>query len=119
MADANIRLALIVTAALMALAALALVLWGAHIAVAFGFAVLWGFAFGMAPVVLPTNLSRGAPDALESAGSLMVVSFQVAITIGAVVGGYVVDSYGATGPLVLTAALAAATVFLALLQPQT
>lgn len=118
MADANIRLALIVTAGLMAMAVLALVLWGVHMGVAFGFSVLWGFAFGMAPVVLPTNLSRGAPDALESAGSLMVVSFQVAITIGAVVGGYVVDSYGATGPLILTAVLAAATVVLALLQPK-
>ena len=118
MADANIRVALAVTAALMAVAALALVLWGAHIGVAFGFATLWGFAFGMAPVVLPTNLSRAAPDALEAAGSLMVASFQVAITIGAVVGGYVVDTYGATGPLTLTAILAASTVVLALLQPR-
>lgn len=118
MADANIRTALAVTAALMALAALALVLWGAHIGVAFGFAALWGFAFGMAPVVLPTNLSRGAPDALEAAGSLMVVSFQVAISIGAVLGGYVVDNYGALGPLILTAILAASTTAMALLQPR-
>ncbi len=118
MADANIRIALVVTAALMAVAALALVFWGVHIGVAFGFAALWGFAFGMAPVVLPTNLSRAAPDALEAAGSLMVTSFQVAITIGAVVGGYIVDTYGATGPLTLTAILAASTVVLAILQPR-
>lgn len=118
MADANIRIALAVTAALMAFAALALVLWGVHIGVAFGFVALWGFAFGMAPVVLPTNLSRAAPDALEAAGSLMVTSFQVAITIGAVVGGYIVDTYGATGPLTLTAILAASTVGLALMQPR-
>jgi len=118
MADADIRIALMATAALMAFATLALVLWGAHIVVAFGFAMLWGFAFGMAPVVLPTNLSRGAPDALEAVGSLMVVSFQVAISIGAVFGGYVVDNYGATGPLTLTAVLAASTVALALLQPR-
>lgn len=118
MADANIHTALAVTGALMAFAAFALVLWGAHIGVAFGFAALWGFAFGMAPVVLPTNLSRGAPDALEAAGSLMVVAFQVAISIGAVFGGYVVDTYGAAGPLFLTAVLAASTVVLALLQPR-
>ena len=118
MADANVHMALAVTGALMAFAALALVLWGAHIGVAFGFAALWGFAFGMAPVVLPTNLSRGAPDALEAAGSLMVVAFQVAISIGAVFGGYVVDNYGAVGPLVLTAVLAALTVVLAMLQPR-
>ncbi|MBW8786280.1 MAG: MFS transporter, partial [Rhizobium leguminosarum] len=118
MADASIRLALGVTAALMAIAALALVLWGAYIGVAFAFVSLWGLAFGMAPVVLPTNLSRGAPDALEAAGSLMVVSFQVAISIGAVFGGYVVDHYGAVGPLTVTAVLAASTVALALLQPR-
>ncbi|ASV88412.1 sugar (and other) transporter family protein (plasmid) [Ochrobactrum quorumnocens] len=118
MADTNIRTALVTTAALMALAALALVLWGAHIGVAFSFATLWGFAFGMAPVVLPTNLSRAAPDALEAAGSLMVTSFQMAITIGAVVGGYVVDTFGATAPLTLTAILAAVTAILALLQPR-
>ncbi|WP_105383057.1 MFS transporter [Neorhizobium alkalisoli] len=118
MADASIHLALGVTAALMAVAALALVLWGAHIGVAFALVALWGFAFGMAPVVLPTNLSRGAPDALEAAGSLMVVSFQVAISIGAVFGGYVVDHYGAVGPLTLTAVLAASTVALAFLQPR-
>lgn len=118
MADANIRMALAITAALMAFAALALVLWGIHVGAAFGFVTLWGFAFGMAPVVLPTNLSRGAPDALEAAGSLMVVSFQVAISIGAVFGGYVVDHYGAVGPLILTAVLAASTFALALLQPR-
>ncbi|MBZ9760746.1 MFS transporter [Mesorhizobium sp. CA8] len=118
MADANIRMALAGNAALMAFAALALVLWGVHIAVAFAFVTIWGLAFGMAPVVLPTNLSRAAPDALEAAGSLMVVSFQVAITIGAVLGGYVVDTYGASGPLTITVVLAALTVVLALLQPR-
>ncbi|MCF6370554.1 MFS transporter [Rhizobium halophilum] len=118
MADANIRLALATTAGLMALASLALVLWGSQVSIAFGFATLWGFAFGMAPVVLPTNLSRGAPDALETAGSLMVVSFQVAITIGAVIGGYVVDTLGPTGPLSLTVLLAASTLLLAVLQPR-
>ncbi|WP_028744911.1 MFS transporter [Rhizobium mesoamericanum] len=117
-ADLNIRMALAITAALMASAALALVLWGVHIGAAYGFVTLWGFAFGMAPVVLPTNLSRGAPDALEAAGSLMVVSFQVAISIGAVLGGYIVDHYGAVGPLTLTSALAASTVALALAQPR-
>ncbi len=118
MADTSIRLALAVTAILMALAAFALVLWGVHASVAFTLVTLWGFAFGMAPVVLPTNLSRSAPDALEAAGSLMVVSFQVAISIGAVFGGYIVDHYGAAGPLTLTALLAALTAGLALLQPR-
>ena len=118
LADANIRMALAVTGALMAFATFALVNWGAHSGIAFALVALWGLAFGMAPVVLPTNLSRGAGDALEAAGSLMVVSFQVAISIGAVFGGYIVDHHGASGPLIMTAVLAASTVFLALPQPR-
>ena len=118
LADANIRMALAVTGALMAFATFSLVNWGAHSGIAFALVALWGLAFGMAPVVLPTNLSRGAGDALEAAGSLMVVSFQVAISIGAVFGGYIVDHHGASGPLIMTAVLAASTVFLALLQPR-
>ena len=42
----------------------------------------------------------------------------IAITTGAVVGGYIVDTYGASGPLTLTAILAAATALLVLLQPR-
>lgn len=119
LADANVRMALVVTGVLMAFSALVLVLWGAQSGIAFALVTLWGFAFGMAPVVLPTNMSRGAEDALEAAGSLMVVSFQVAISIGALFGGYVVDHYGASAPLTLTGILAASTVVLALLQPRT
>lgn len=118
MADINIHTAVTTTAVLMAFAALALVIWGMRLDVAFGFAALWGLAFGMAPVVLPINLSIAAPDSLEAAGSLMITSFQVAITTGAVVGGYVVDTYGAIGPITLTAILASSTVVLALLQPR-
>lgn len=118
LADMSVKMALAVTAALMAIAALVLVIGGGNATVAFTLVALWGLAFGMGPVVLPTNLSRSAPDALEASGSLMVVSFQVAISIGAVVGGYVVDTYGAAGPLTLTAILAAATVALAVLQPR-
>lgn len=116
-ADANIRMALALTGALMALSALALVLLGAHSGITFVLITVWGFAFGMAPVVLPINLSRGASDSLEAAGSLMVVSFQVAISIGALAGGYVVDHYGASAPLTFTAIFAASTIVLALLQP--
>ncbi|TIU30956.1 MAG: MFS transporter, partial [Mesorhizobium sp.] len=46
MADANIHMALVGTAALMGFAALALVIWGVHVVVAFGFVTLWGLAFG-------------------------------------------------------------------------
>ena len=116
LADMDTRRTLALTATIMALAALALVLWGTNIGAVFVFVTLWGLAFGMAPVSLQANLSRSASDALESAGSLMVVSFQVAITLGAIIGGYVVDTYSATTNMTLTAILAALTMLLALSQ---
>lgn len=118
MADANASRTLATTAIIMALAALSLVLWGAALGAAFAFVAVWGFAFGMAPVALQANLSRAAPDALETSGSLMVVSFQVAITAGALVGGYIVDTYSATANLMVTAILAALVLVLALVQPK-
>jgi len=47
---------------------------------------------------------------MATAGKTSVVAFQVAISISAVVGGYVVDSYGAAGPLLLTPDLATSMV---------
>jgi DHA1 family purine ribonucleoside efflux pump-like MFS transporter len=118
LADIEAGRALAITGAIMALSALALVLWGAQVGAAFGFVTIWGLSFGMAPVTLQANLSRAAPDALETTGSLMVVSFQVAITTGALVGGYVVDTYSASANMMLTAILAGLTLLLALLQPK-
>ena len=54
----------------------------------------WGFAFGAVPVGLQTWLVRAAPDQAESAGGLMVATFQVAIALGAVFGGLLVDHAG-------------------------
>lgn len=119
LADFSASRTLAITGAIMAIAAVALVLWGASSVAAFVFVAVWGFAFGMAPVALQANLSRAAPDALETSGSLMVVSFQVAITAGAVVGGYVVDTYSPTANLVLTAIMASLVLLLALAQPRT
>lgn len=118
LADLSASRALAATGGIMALAALALVLWGSGFVTAFVFVTLWGFAFGMAPVALQANLSRSATDALETSGSLMVVSFQVAIMIGALVGGYIVDTYSAVANLMVTALLAGLTLLLALLQPK-
>lgn len=118
LADMNTRNALATTAGIMAIAALALVLWGSTVWAAFAFVGLWGLAFGMAPVTLQANLSRSAADALETSGSLMVVSFQVAIMIGASVGGYIVDTFSASTNLMVTALLAALTLLLALSQPK-
>jgi DHA1 family purine ribonucleoside efflux pump-like MFS transporter len=118
LADANVHVALIITGVSLTVATLALILWGAQSSAAFAFVALWGFAFGTAPIVLQTNLSRAALDALEASGSLMVVCFQVAIAVGAVVGGSIVDGYSVIGTLAFAAIMAALVTVLALLQPK-
>lgn len=115
LADVNASWAVAVTGAILALSALALVLLGSGMVAAFAFSALWGFAFGMAPVALQANLSRSAPDALETSGSLMVVSFQAAIMSGAILGGFIVDNYSALANLMVTAVLAALVAALALM----
>jgi DHA1 family purine ribonucleoside efflux pump-like MFS transporter len=56
-------------------------------------AAIWGFAFGAVPTVVQTWMARAAPDRLESAGGLVVATFQVAIALGAAVGGLAIDVF--------------------------
>ena len=79
--------------------AFALIAYGASVAVAFVAVGLWGFAFGGLPVGLQTWNTQSAPDDAESAGALLVTTFQVAIASGAVFGGLLVDGLGAAGPI--------------------
>lgn len=56
--------------------------------------VLWGASFGGWLVTINTWTARRLPDALEPAGSLVVVGFQLAIAMGAAIGGLIVDTLG-------------------------
>jgi predicted MFS family arabinose efflux permease len=58
---------------------------------------IWGFAFGLLPVGFQNWIVRSAPDEAESAGGLLVATFQVAIALGAIWGGVLVDHSGALG----------------------
>jgi len=79
---------------LIALSAAALLVLGASPISAAVAVTAWGFAFGAVPVGLQTWLVRAAPDQAESAGGLMVATFQVAIALGAIGGGLLVDHAG-------------------------
>lgn len=68
--------------------------------------VLWGFAFNMVPVIVQLWGSRVEPERSESAMSLSVTAFQVAITVGSALGGALLDGYGVR-PLLLVGAGAA------------
>ncbi|GAA1839583.1 MFS transporter [Agromyces salentinus] len=74
-------------------------LWGSDPVVSVIAVVVWGAGFGAIPTMVQTWMARVAPDRLESAGGLVVAAFQTAITIGAAVGGVLVDSVGVQAAL--------------------
>lgn len=69
--------------------------------------VVWGAGFGGWLVVINTWASHEIPQRLESGGGLIVAGFQLAIALGAAIGGIIVDNAGVT-PALLFAATAAA-----------
>ncbi|WP_217578517.1 MFS transporter [Mesorhizobium sp. GbtcB19] len=113
LAERNLKMAVGLAPLLIALSAVALLVLGASPIAAAVAVTAWGFAFGAVPVGLQTWLVRAAPDQAESAGGLMVATFQVAIALGAIVGGLLVDhagvasAFGYSGAATLLAALVA------------
>ncbi|MEU6102533.1 MFS transporter [Streptomyces flaveolus] len=53
--------------------------------------IVWGLAYGAVPVTSQTWFSKSAPHAPEAASVLFTASFQATISIGALVGGVVLD----------------------------
>jgi predicted MFS family arabinose efflux permease len=72
--------------------------------------LLWGLAYGGVSVSLQTWMIRAAPRAVEAATALWVSVFNLAIGLGALVGGLVVDRTSLVGVLWLGAALFALSV---------
>ncbi|GAB2503390.1 MFS transporter [Promicromonospora xylanilytica] len=70
--------------------------------------VLWGFSFNMVPVITQLWGSRVEPARTESAMALTVTAFQVAITVGAALGGALLDGHGIRSLLVVGAGAAVA-----------
>ncbi|MFL1435322.1 MFS transporter [Nocardiopsis protaetiae] len=68
--------------------------------------VLWGLGYGAVPVTFQTWIIDAAPDTTEAASSLYVSAFNIAIALGALLGGLAVDGIGATAAPLLGAALA-------------
>ena len=91
------RHAIVFGGALIAALAAGLLVAGSSAAVTAVAVTLWGFAFGAFPVGFQTWIVRAAPDQAESAGGLLVASFQIAIASGAIFGGLLVDRIGALG----------------------
>jgi predicted MFS family arabinose efflux permease len=95
--ERSASLGTVFAASLIAVAAVILVTTGASgMAAAVG-ATLWGFAFGALPVSIQSYITRAAQDEAESAGALLLTTFQIAISSGAVLGGLLIDAQGPLG----------------------
>ncbi|WP_369807151.1 MFS transporter [Ancylobacter radicis] len=105
---------LIVIPAIMAVIAAALIGFGASPLVTAALLGVWGLLATSAPVGWWTWLSRTMPRDAEAGGGLMVAVVQLAITIGATVGGVLFDAsgyqatFGAAAVLLVIAAWLAA-----------
>ncbi|NEC68662.1 MFS transporter [Streptomyces sp. SID9727] len=68
--------------------------------------IIWGLAFGGVSVGLQTWMIKAAPQAVEAASSLWVAVFNLAIGLGALAGGIIVDTLSLPGVLWLGGACA-------------
>ncbi|PVM77639.1 MFS transporter [Caulobacter radicis] len=109
------RLSILGGAGLIAVAATAIVALGSIGWVAALALSLWGFAFAMLPVGFQAWATSAATDQAELAGGLLTSTFQVAIALGAVLGGLLVDRLGPLSApgYAVTAALAGVILVLA------
>ncbi len=89
----------------MALVAIGLALFGSSTIATALLLTVWGFAGTAAPVGWWTWLARTLPEDAEAGGGLMVAVVQLAITLGATVGGVVYDTVGAVPEFLSSAAL--------------
>lgn len=92
--EGRLRLFLTGLPAIMALTAIALALLGTSIGATAVLLAIWGLTGTVAPVAWGTWLTRAAPDDAEVGGGLQVAAIQLAITLGATIGGIVFDAAG-------------------------
>jgi predicted MFS family arabinose efflux permease len=64
-------------------------------------AVVWGFGFGGVPTTVLSWGARTEPERLEQIGGVIVTICNIAISLGAVVGGILVDQVAAEVPLLV------------------
>jgi predicted MFS family arabinose efflux permease len=96
---------LIATPTIMAAIALMLILWGHSTVMTAALLAGWGLIGTAAPVAWWTWLSRTLPDNAEAGGGLMVAVIQMAITLGASIGGYLFDRGGYQSTFMVSAGL--------------
>jgi predicted MFS family arabinose efflux permease len=103
--DKSLFTTLIVIPAAMAVIALALVLFGASVGITTILLAAWGLVATAAPVGWWTWLARTLPQDAEAGGGLMVAIVQLAIMLGATLGGLLFDQSGYQATFALSAGL--------------
>jgi predicted MFS family arabinose efflux permease len=106
----NVLVVIPIAMALIALALIALGSWIGAVALLLG---AWGLIATPAPVGWGTWLSRTLPREAEAGGGLMVATIQLAITLGATIGGLLFDLSGYRATFATSAALLALAALLA------
>ncbi|MDJ0276217.1 MFS transporter [Sphingomonas sp. 2R-10] len=112
--NAGLFLTLAALPAFMAATAVALTVVGTSVVAVGILLAAWGFAGTSAPVAWWTWLARTVPDEAEAGGGLMVAIVQLAITVGATMGGIVFDSAGPRAEFLASAGLLAVAAVAAL-----
>lgn len=109
----GLRATWIVCTALLAAATLLLPVIGGGAIGALTLLVVWGLAYGAVPVCSSTWFARSAPETPEAATVLFTASFQATLSLGALVGGVIVD--GTSTATVMTLSGSVAVVMVAVL----
>jgi predicted MFS family arabinose efflux permease len=89
--DRHLGLALAVVPVLIALGVVGFSLSSGSVLLVFVAVALWGLGFGAVPTTSQTWISRAEPVRVEAAGGLVVATFQLAIALGAALGGLLLD----------------------------
>ena len=101
LAGKDARSAVAATALVLGVSALALAAFGAIPLPAVAIIVVWGLAFGAMPITTQTFMFRAAAEALETGAALLVSLVQIAIALGATLGGLTVDGLGLVSTMVV------------------
>lgn len=95
MIDRHLRTLTLASTCLFALAALVLHIAGDDPGMIYGAVALWGLAFGGAASLFQTALAKAAGEAADVAQSMLVTVWNLAIAGGGVIGGLLLDQFGA------------------------
>jgi len=99
---------------IMAVIAVALIAFGSSSTITAALLIGWGLFSTAAPVGWGTWLSRTMADDAEAGGGLQVAIIQLAITLGASIGGVLFDGYGWWTTFLFSAALLVGSFFFAI-----